>query len=173
MIEKSSHPERTAALNDLTHWSRSRPTRCHQRSLRFKFQPGLGLHGQGGLGSRATESPSRMVQCLQSGGYYLSTHDCGGLSSLDIRMAKAIDQITQTPVQFKLDYVTYTPLMVTYNHSSRNQPHAHGPKTYRYLRIGDRLAACQVTQDPTTDSGHAHHDSAKPVVNPEKPIQPE
>ena len=26
----------------------------------------------------------------------LSTHDCGGLSSLDIRMAKAIDQIAQT-----------------------------------------------------------------------------
>ena len=97
MIEELSHPERTAALNDLTHWSEVDQRDAIQRSLRFaNFNQAWGFMARVALVAEQLNHHPEWFNVYNRVDITLSTHDCGGLSALDIRMAKAIDQIAQT-----------------------------------------------------------------------------
>ena len=97
MVEKLSPQDRAQALSEVSHWSEVANRDAIQRSLRFtNFNQAWGFMARVALVAEQLNHHPEWFNVYNQVDITLSTHDCGGLSSLDIRMAKAIDQIAET-----------------------------------------------------------------------------
>lgn len=102
MVEKLSSQDRSNALSDLTQWSEVANRDAIQRSLRFKnFNQAWGFMTRVALVAEQLNHHPEWFNVYNQVDITLSTHDCGGLSSLDIRMARAINQIAETTQSVK------------------------------------------------------------------------
>ena len=102
MVEKLSSQDRSNALSDLTHWSEVAHRDAIQRSLQFKnFNQAWGFMTRVALLAEQLNHHPEWFNVYNRVDITLSTHDCGGLSALDIRMARAINQIAETTTSVK------------------------------------------------------------------------
>ena len=94
MAQKLTADARKAALAGLSGWAEVPGRDAIAKTFVFQgFQPGLRLHDAGGAGGGEDGSPSGVVQRLQDRQVTLSTHDAGGVTERDIKLAEAMDRI--------------------------------------------------------------------------------
>ena len=94
MAEKLSLEERNAGLASLPEWQKLAHRDAIHRSLRFKnFNQAWGFMTRVALVAEKMNHHPEWSNTFNQVQIVLSTHDAGGLTALDIRLAKAIDRI--------------------------------------------------------------------------------
>ena len=94
MVEKLSAAERAALAEALPAWKLVEGRDAITRSFRFKdFSEAWGFMARVGLLAEAQDHHPEWFNVWNRVEITLSTHDAGGLSARDIRLAKAIDAI--------------------------------------------------------------------------------
>jgi 4a-hydroxytetrahydrobiopterin dehydratase len=92
MIEKLSAEARQAALADLLDWTPVEGRDAIQRTLKFKdFSRAWGFMSRVALAAEKLDHHPEWSNVYNRVFIVLSTHDCGGLSERDVKLAKRID----------------------------------------------------------------------------------
>jgi 4a-hydroxytetrahydrobiopterin dehydratase len=94
MVEKLSAAERAGLAEALPAWKLVEGRDAITRSFRFKdFSEAWGFMARVGLLAEAQDHHPEWFNVWNRVEITLSTHDAGGLSARDVRLAKAIDVI--------------------------------------------------------------------------------
>ncbi|HVO17456.1 MAG TPA: 4a-hydroxytetrahydrobiopterin dehydratase [Alphaproteobacteria bacterium] len=93
-IAKLSPAARSAALQELMGWSAVEGRDAIRRTLTFKdFNAAFGFMGRVALMAERMDHHPEWFNVYNRVEITLSTHDCGGLSERDVKLAKFIDSI--------------------------------------------------------------------------------
>ena len=94
MIAKLTAGERDAALKELRCWQMAKDRDAIQRSFKFKnFSEAWGFMNRVALLAESQDHHPEWFNVYNKVDITLSTHDCGGLSARDVKLAKAIDAV--------------------------------------------------------------------------------
>ena len=94
MIAKLAAGEREAALKELRNWQMVKDRDAIQRSFKFKnFSEAWGFMARVALLAESQDHHPEWFNVYNKVDITLSTHDAGGLSVRDVKLAKAIDGI--------------------------------------------------------------------------------
>jgi len=94
MVEKLSAEARRGALADLSGWRLVEDRDAIEKSFKFKnFNEAWGFMSRVALAAEKMNHHPEWFNVYNRVDIVLSTHDCGGLSELDIKLAKRIDTI--------------------------------------------------------------------------------
>ena len=92
MIAKLAAGEREAALKELRNWQMVKDRDAIQRSFKFKnFSEAWGFMARVALLAESQDHHPEWFNVYNKVDITLSTHDAGGLSARDVKLAKAID----------------------------------------------------------------------------------
>ena len=92
MVDILSPQARRDALAELTGWSEVEGRDAIEKSFKFKsFNEAWGFMSQVALAAEKLNHHPEWFNVYNRVDILLSTHDCGGLSELDIKLAKRID----------------------------------------------------------------------------------
>ncbi len=92
MVEKLSPDARRRALSDLAGWNEVDGRDAIQKSLKFKsFNDAWGFMSKIALMAEKMDHHPEWFNVYNRVDITLSTHDCGGLSERDVKLAKFID----------------------------------------------------------------------------------
>ena len=92
MIEKLSPEARRAALAELAGWTEVQGRDAVQKSFKFKtFSQAWGFMNRVALAAEKLDHHPEWFNVYSRVDITLSTHDCGGLSERDVKLAKRID----------------------------------------------------------------------------------
>ena len=92
MVEKLSGEARREALAKLPGWDQVEGRDAIEKSFEFKsFNEAWGFMNRVALAAEKLNHHPEWFNVYKRVDILLSTHDCGGLSELDIRLAKRID----------------------------------------------------------------------------------
>jgi 4a-hydroxytetrahydrobiopterin dehydratase len=93
MVEKLNGEARQQALAELSGWSEIEGRDAIQRSFKFKtFNEAWGFMSRVALAAETLNHHPEWFNVYNRVDIVLSTHDCGGLSELDVKLAKRIDR---------------------------------------------------------------------------------
>ena len=94
MIAKLTVGQRKTALKELGKWKATRKGEAIQRSFKFKdFIEAWGFMNRVALLAQSQDHHPEWFNVYNKVDITLSTHDCGGLSQRDVKLAKSIDGI--------------------------------------------------------------------------------
>ena len=94
MIAKLSAAERSQALKELSQWQAVKDGDAIQRSFKFKsFSEAWGFMARVALLAESQNHHPEWFNVYNKVDITLSTHDCGGLSARDVKLAKSIDAL--------------------------------------------------------------------------------
>jgi 4a-hydroxytetrahydrobiopterin dehydratase len=94
MIAKLTAGERKTALKGLGKWKAARRGEAIQRSFKFKdFSEAWGFMARVALLAQSQDHHPEWFNVYNKVDITLSTHDCGGLSARDVKLAKSIDAL--------------------------------------------------------------------------------
>ena len=94
MIAKLSSSERDAVLKELCNWQMVKDRDAIQRSFRFKnFSEAWGFMSRVALLAESQDHHPEWFNVYNKVDITLATHDAGGLSARDVKLAKAIDAV--------------------------------------------------------------------------------
>lgn len=94
MVAKLDPAERSAALRELSHWREAKGRDAIERSFKFKdFVEAWGFMTQVALLAEKQDHHPEWTNVWNRVEITLSTHDAGGLSQRDLKLAKAIDAL--------------------------------------------------------------------------------
>ena len=94
MIAKLTAAERGQALKDLAEWRAVDGRDAIARSFKFKnFSEAWGFMARVALLAESQDHHPEWFNVYNRVDITLSTHDCGGLSARDVKLAKAIDAV--------------------------------------------------------------------------------
>lgn len=94
MIAKLTAGQRKAALKELGKWKAARKGAAIERSFKFKdFSEAWGFMTRVALLAQSQDHHPEWFNVYNKVDITLSTHDCGGLSARDVKLAKSIDEI--------------------------------------------------------------------------------
>ena len=94
MIAKLSAGERDAALKELRNWQMVKDRDAIQRSFKFKnFSEAWGFMARVALLAESQDHHPEWFNVYNKVDITLSTHDAGGLSARDVKLAKTIDAV--------------------------------------------------------------------------------
>ncbi len=94
MAEKLTDAARAAALTELGNWSLDDDRDAISRQFVFKdFVQAFGFISQSALIAEKLNHHPEWSNVYKTVDVTLTTHDCDGLSELDIKLAKAMDKI--------------------------------------------------------------------------------
>ena len=94
MVAKLTEAERTQALKDLPHWRSTDGRDAISRSFKFKtFSEAWGFMARVALLAESQDHHPEWFNVYNRVDVTLSTHDCGGLSARDVKLAKSIDAL--------------------------------------------------------------------------------
>jgi 4a-hydroxytetrahydrobiopterin dehydratase len=94
MIEKLTGPARAQALKELTGWAELPGRDAIKKSFQFKdFNGAWGFMSKVALLAEKMDHHPEWFNVYNKVEITLSTHDAGGLSSRDIKLALAIDKL--------------------------------------------------------------------------------
>ena len=94
MVEKLSGEARKAALQALSQWAPVEGRDAIQRSFKFRnFSEAWGFMNRVALLAEKQDHHPEWFNVYNRVEIVLSTHECGGLSERDIRLAKSIDRL--------------------------------------------------------------------------------
>jgi 4a-hydroxytetrahydrobiopterin dehydratase len=92
MVDKLTEDERNAALAELQGWTLVAERDAIEKSFRFKtFNEAWGFMTRVALAAEKLNHHPEWFNVYNRVDIVLSTHDCGGLSALDITLAKRIE----------------------------------------------------------------------------------
>jgi 4a-hydroxytetrahydrobiopterin dehydratase len=92
MVDKLSAEARRDALAELTDWGQVEDRDAIEKSFKFKsFSEAWGFMNRVALAAEKLNHHPEWFNVYNRVDILLSTHDCGGLSELDIKLAKRID----------------------------------------------------------------------------------
>ena len=92
MVDKLSAQARRDALAELTDWGQVEDRDAIEKSFKFKsFSEAWGFMNRVALAAEKLNHHPEWFNVYNRVDILLSTHDCGGLSELDIKLAKRID----------------------------------------------------------------------------------
>ncbi len=92
MVDKLSAEARRDALAELTDWGQVQDRDATEKSFQFKsFSEAWGFMSRVALAAEKLNHHPEWFNVYHRVDILLSTHDCGGLSELDIKLAKRID----------------------------------------------------------------------------------
>ena len=92
MVDKLSVEARRDALAELTDWGQAEDRDAIEKSFKFKsFSEAWGFMSRVALAAEKLNHHPEWFNVYNRDDILLSTHDCGGLSELDIKLAKRID----------------------------------------------------------------------------------
>jgi len=93
MVEKLTAAERTAGLAELKGWQTLEERDAIQKSFKFKsFNEAWGFMSRAALAAEKLNHHPEWFNVYNRVEVVLTTHDCDGLSSLDIKLAKMMDR---------------------------------------------------------------------------------
>ncbi|MFN0265043.1 4a-hydroxytetrahydrobiopterin dehydratase [Tepidamorphus sp. 3E244] len=96
MADKLTASERESALASLTHWTESDDRDAISRALKFKdFNAAFGFMSRVALAAEKLNHHPEWSNVYNSVEITLSTHDAGGLTELDVKLAKKIDAFAE------------------------------------------------------------------------------
>jgi 4a-hydroxytetrahydrobiopterin dehydratase len=96
MIAKLKPAERAAALQSLPQWREVEGRDAVARSLRFKdFSQAWGFMARVALQAERMDHHPEWFNVYNRVDITLTTHDCGGLSERDIKLARFIDAVAE------------------------------------------------------------------------------
>ena len=94
MVQKLSEAERNAALAELKNWRATEGRDAIQRSFKFKnFSEAWGFMNRVALLAETQDHHPEWSNVYNRVEILLATHDCGGLSERDLKLARAIDKL--------------------------------------------------------------------------------
>lgn len=94
MIVKLTDAERKATLAELGNWKLAEKCDAIQRSFKFKnFNEAWGFMNRVALLAEKDDHHPEWFNVYNRVDILLTTHDCDGLSTRDVKLAKAIDRI--------------------------------------------------------------------------------
>ena len=94
MVAKLTAGEREAALKELAHWQMVKDRDAIQRSFKFKnFSEAWGFMARVALLAESQDHHPEWFNVYNKVDITLSTHDCGGLSARDVKLATSIDGV--------------------------------------------------------------------------------
>ena len=94
MIAKLSAAERSQALKELSQWQAVKHGDAIARSFKFKnFSEAWGFMARVALLAESQDHHPEWFNVYNKVDITLSTHDCGGLSARDVKLAKSIDAL--------------------------------------------------------------------------------
>ena len=94
MIAKLTAAERDGALKELRDWQMVKDRDAIQRSFKFKnFSEAWGFMARVALLAESQDHHPEWFNVYNKVDITLSTHDCGGLSARDVKLAKSIDGV--------------------------------------------------------------------------------
>ncbi len=92
MVDKLSAKARRDALAELSGWGQVEDRDAIEKSFKFKsFSEAWGFMNRVALAAEKLNHHPEWSNVYNRVDILLSTHDCGGLSELDIKLAKRID----------------------------------------------------------------------------------
>ena len=92
MAEKLEGAARQAALDELTEWTALDDRDAISRTFRFKtFNEAFGFMTRAALKAEKMNHHPEWFNVYNRVEVTLTTHDCGGLSDLDLKLAKRIE----------------------------------------------------------------------------------
>ena len=92
MVDKLSAEARRDALAELTDWGQVEDRDAIEKSFKFKsFSEAWGFMSRVALAAEKLNHHPEWSNVYNRVDILLSTHDCGGLSELDIKLAKRIE----------------------------------------------------------------------------------
>ena len=92
MAEKLTEDERSAALAELPGWALAAGRDAIEKSFKFKtFNEAWGFMTRVALAAEKLNHHPEWFNVYNRVDIVLSTHDCGGLSALDVALAKRIE----------------------------------------------------------------------------------
>ncbi len=95
MVARLTAGERDAALKELARWQALKDRDAIQRSFKFRnFSEAWGFMARVALLAESQDHHPEWFNVYNRVDITLSTHDCGGLSARDVKLAKAIDGLT-------------------------------------------------------------------------------
>ena len=93
-VAELTEAERQSALADLSEWSLSREGKAIERKLEFgDFSEAWGFMSRVALLADSQDHHPEWSNVYNKVEITLTTHDAGGLSERDVKMAKAIDAL--------------------------------------------------------------------------------
>ena len=93
-VAELTEAERQSALADLSEWSLSREGKAIERKLEFgDFSEAWGFMSRVALLADSHDHHPEWFNVYNKVEITLTTHDAGGLSERDVKMAKAIDAL--------------------------------------------------------------------------------
>ena len=96
MVAKLTEAERKQALKDLPQWRSVDGRDAIARSFKFKnFSEAWGFMARVALLAESQDHHPEWFNVYNRLDITLSTHDCGGLSARDVKLAKAIDMVAE------------------------------------------------------------------------------
>jgi 4a-hydroxytetrahydrobiopterin dehydratase len=94
MVAKLTTSERDAALKELGSWKMVKDREAIQRSFKFKnFSEAWGFMARVALLAESQDHHPEWFNVYNKVDITLSTHDAGGLSARDVKLAKSIDSV--------------------------------------------------------------------------------
>ena len=97
MADKLSDAARKESLSELTNWRLASDRDAISRQFVFKdFVQAFGFMSQSALIAERLNHHPEWSNVYKTVNVTLTTHDCDGLSELDIKLAKAMDNISGT-----------------------------------------------------------------------------
>jgi 4a-hydroxytetrahydrobiopterin dehydratase len=94
MIAKLTAGERELALKELGHWQAVKDGAAIARTFKFRnFSEAWGFMTRVALLAESQDHHPEWSNVYGKVDITLSTHDCGGLSARDVKLAKAIDAV--------------------------------------------------------------------------------
>jgi 4a-hydroxytetrahydrobiopterin dehydratase len=95
MAQKLSGEARAAALAKLSGWSEMKDRDAIAKRFQFKdFNEAFGFMARAALVAEKLDHHPEWFNVYNKVDVTLSTHDAGGLTDLDIRLAEAMDKLT-------------------------------------------------------------------------------
>lgn len=92
MVDKLNPEARREALAELTDWNQVEGRDAIEKSFKFKsFNEAWGFMSRVALAAEKLNHHPEWFNVYNRVDILLSTHDCGGLSELDVKLAKRID----------------------------------------------------------------------------------
>ena len=97
MAEKLASDKRAAALGRLTGWSEVTGRDAISKTFTFKdFNEAFGFMSRVALVAEKMDHHPEWSNVYKTVSVTLSTHDAGGLTELDVKLAEAMDRIAKT-----------------------------------------------------------------------------
>ena len=94
MVQKLSAEDRKAALKDLSGWSEVKGRDAIERTFTFKdFNEANGFMSRAALVAEKNDHHPEWRNVYKTVEVVLATHDAGGVTALDIELAKAMNAI--------------------------------------------------------------------------------